>query len=216
MKKTFILIALIVGQAAVGLLNAQELSPLVKATYDACLELQAAIGSGSTAGLRSANASLKSCNTRDFNSIRFTDDDVPSLDGHFVFDYEFVDSLIVNRDVYRFAQRYAERIGSRSVSSASDAVFTKTCAVRAKASTKFTFVSRGLQELAFVAEPGGTITVRIHDTTHDVWYNDTRSVKKGEPSRSMVINLPTDKRSTLEVEVINTSKDDISFVVISN
>lgn len=216
MKKLIILITLITLILATGMAKAQTLSPKVKSTYDACLSLQAAINTGSNAELRAANKLLKESNPQDFKSLRIVGDEQLSLDGHFVFDYEFVDSLIVNREVFKFAQRYAERASERGTSSTSGDVFTKTCMVKAKSSTKFTFTSRGHQELAFVAEPGGMITVRVHDKTHGTWYNDTKTVKKGKSSRTLVFDLPTDKRSSLEVEVINTSKKDISFVVISN
>lgn len=198
-------------------LKAQNLSPEMQAVYDACLQLQSSINAGSTAGLRDANQQLKECDPAYFSSLRIVDEEqVPSLKGHFVFDYEFVDSLIVNRWVYEFAERYAERCSVRGTSSGKDKVFTRTCMVGAESSTRLTFRSRGHQELAVVAEPGGLVTLRIHDTTNDVWYNDTKKVKKGEPSRTLVFDLPTATRNALEMEVINLSKKDISFVVISN
>lgn len=216
MKKLIILITLITLALATGMAKAQTLLPEVQSTYDACLSLQAAINTGSNSELRAANKLLKENNPQDFKSLRLVDEDQPSLDGHFVFDHEFVDSLVENRAAYRFAQRYAERAEERSTSSNTGDVFTKTCMVKGTSSTKFTFTSRGHQELAFVTEPGGAITIRVHDKTHDTWYNDTKAVKKGQSSRALVFDLPTDKRSSLEVEVINTSKKDVSFVVISN
>lgn len=216
MKKPIISLIIIALLWTAGIAKAQTLSPKVQSTYDACLSLQAAIGTGSTSELKSANKLLKECNPQSFASLRLVDDDQPSLNGHFVFDHEFVDSLVENRAVYRFAQRYAERASERGLSSTPSEVFTKTCMVRGKSSTKFSYTSRGHQELAFVTEPGGAITIRVHDKTHDAWYNDTKMVKKGQPSRTLVFDLPADKRSSLEVEIINTSKKDISFVVIKN
>lgn len=198
-------------------LNAQNLSSEMQSAYDACLQLQSAINAGGTAGLRDANQQLKECNPAYFSSLHVVDEELlPSLNGHFVFDYEFVDSLIANRLVYEFAERYAERCAERGTSSSKDKVFMKTCMVSANSSTRLTFHSRGHQELAVVAEPGGLITLRVHDTTNDMWYNDTKKVKKGLPSRALVFDLPTSKRCALEVEVINKSKKDVSFVVISN
>ena len=198
-------------------LKAQNLSPEMQAVYDACLQLQSSINAGGTAGLRDANQQLKECNPAYFSSLHVVDEELlPSLNGHFVFDYEFVDSLIANRLVYEFAERYAERCAERGTSSSKDKVFMKTCMVGANSSTMLTFHSRGHQELAVVAEPGGLVTLRVHDTTNDVWYNDTKKVRKGLPSRALVFDLPTSKRCALEVEVINKSKEDVSFVVISN
>lgn len=198
-------------------LNAQELSPKVKNAYDACMQLQSAIGSGSTPTLREANRNLKECKTTYFSSLEIEDEEFqPSFNGHFLFDYEFVDSLIVNRAVYQFAQRYAERCAKRSISSSSREVYTRTCMVGGKTSTKMTYVSRGHQELALVTEPGGLITIRIHDLKHNKWYNDNTMENEGLPSRIRVFDLPTSEIATIEVEVINRSEKDVSFVVISN
>ena len=216
MKKTLIAFTLIAMQTFFGFAMAQELSQSTQAVFDACSQMRAAIGSGSTATLRTANTALKECKVRDFSSFNPVDENTLSLDGHFVFDYEFVDSLIAGREVYKFAQRYADRTTVRGTTSVPDQVFTKTCAVKGNASVKYTFKSRGHQELAVVTEPGGLVTLRVHDTTNDVWYNDTKKVKKGQPTRTLVFDLPTAKRNELEVEVINLSKEDISFVVISN
>lgn len=170
--KTIILTTICLASLNFGL-NAQELSPEVQKVYAACIQLQAAIGSGSTSTLREANQNLKDCKATYFSSLEVEDEErQPSFDGHFLFDYEFVDSLIVNREVYQFAQRYAERCAERSTSSSSGKVFMKTCMVGGKTSTTMTYVSRGHQELAFVTEPGGLITVRIHDLKHDKWHND--------------------------------------------
>jgi len=175
MKKLFVISMML---AQVVLASAQSLSKEMQNVYDACVKLSSSIGSGNTTGLRSANKQLKDCGVNPFSSLRCLDNKPLSLDGHFVFDEVFVDSLIAGRDVYKFAQRYAEVRGVRGVSS-SGKIFTKTCAVRKSSSTKLSFVSRGHQELAVVAEPGGMITLRIHDKTHDKWYNDTKDVRKG-------------------------------------
>lgn len=215
MKKTLFITAFIAWLSIC--MKAQNLSPEMQATYDACLQLQSAINAGGTADLRDANQLLKACNPSYFSSLRIKDEEeLPTLNGHFVFDYEFVDSLISNRLVYQFAQRYAERCAERGISSEQGKMYTRTCIVGGKSSTKFTFVTRGHQELAFITEPGGRITVRIHDIKHDKWYNDNTKENKGMPSRVQVFDLPTNERSTLEVEVLNRSKKDISFVVISN
>lgn len=69
------------------------------------------------------------------------------------------------------------------------------------------------------AEAGGLVTMRIHVTNSaglNKRFDDTRDVKKGQPHRQTSFELPTDKKNTVELEVINCSKKDISFVVISN
>lgn len=211
--KKIVLLALTLVQ--VMTISAQQLSEDIQKVYDACMSLREAISAGNTSGLRAANKKLKDCAVNPFSSLRCADENPLSLDSHFVFDEVFVDSLIAGRDVYKFAQRYAEVRGVRGASS-SGKVFTKTCAVRKSSSTKLTFVSRGHQELAVVTEPGGMVTLRIHDKTNDKWYNDTKNVKKGQSTRTFVFDLPTSARTTLEVEVKNSGKKDCSFVVISN
>lgn len=211
--KKIVLLALTLVQ--VMTISAQQLSEDIQKVYDACMSLREAISAGNTSGLRTANKKLKDCAVNPFSSLRCADEKPLSLDSHFVFDEVFVDSLIAGRDVYKFAQRYAEVRGVRGASS-SGKVFTKTCAVRKSSSTKLTFVSRGHQELAVVTEPGGMVTLRIHDKTNDKWYNDTKNVKKGQSTRTFVFDLPTSARTTLEVEVKNSGKKDCSFVVISN
>ena len=195
--------------------SGQNFSPKMQAAYDACMAMRKAIGSGSLAGLKAATKSFKACHTKDFSTLRCLSPLPLSLDGHFVFDEIFADSLIAGRDVYKFAQRYAESRTVRRVSS-TGFIFDKTCAVRAQASVKYSFPSKGRQELAIVTEPGGMVTLRVYDNTHDKWYNDTEDVKTGKISRSLVIELPPDERSVLEIEIFNTTDNDISFVILSN
>ena len=211
MKKLFFLTLLVLMSVS---LKAQSLSSEMQKVYDACYSMSLAVGSANTAGLKSANDVFRKLETKEFN-VRFETDDIPSLDGHFVWDEVFVDSLVAGRDVRKFAQQYAKSRSARSTSQKGNIV-TKTYVARAESGAKFTFKCRGRQELSVIAEPGGMITLRIHDRTNDVWYNDDENVKSGQRSRTKIFDLPQDKLCVLEVEVINCSKNDISFVVISN
>ena len=194
--------------------KAQHTTPEVQAAMDAYLALRAAVGTGSTEELKQANKALKECNVQPFNKLRCRDEQ-PSLKGHFVFETEFVDSLIQNRKVYKFAQQYADRSTQRATSS-SGKVFAKTCMVKGKKSTTYTLPAKGTQYIAVVTEPKGLVTLRIHDKTNDKWYNDTDDVNIGRLSRILTLDLPKDKNSLLEIEIINTSKKDMSFVIIGN
>lgn len=209
-----ILFLIVLLQIGIGA-RAQQTPPEVQATIEACLALRAAIGAGSSEGLKQANKALKACDVKPFNQLRCREEKQPSLKGHFVFDHVFVDSLIQNRKVYKFAQQYADRSAQRSTSS-SGKVFTKTCLVKGKKSTTYTLTANGTQYIAIVAEPKGLVTLRIHDKTNDKWYNDTDDVNVGRPSRIQVLDLPKNKNSLLEIDIINTSKKDISFVIIGN
>ena len=214
-KKCILLMLFVVLQAIEGIVGAQQLSAEMQAAYNACLKMRSAIGAGSQTGLKAASKAFKMCNTKNFGVLRCLSKNPLPLDGHFVFDDVFVDSLIAGRDVYQFAQRYAKSRSVRGASS-SGVIFDKTCAVRKSSSVKYLLVSKGRQELAFVTEPGGMITIRIYDKTNDRWYNDTKDVKKGQLSRYHVFDLPTDRRCTLEIEIINTVDKDISFVILGN
>ena len=213
MKQRILLLTAIL---LIGLgVKAQQPMPEVQAAINACLALRAAVGSGSNEGLKQANKALKACDVQPFKKLRCREEHQPSLKGHFVFEPEFVDSLIINRKVYKFAQQYADRSVQRSTSS-SGKVFAKTCIVKGKKSTTYTLPAKGTQYIAVVTEPKGLVTLRIHDKTNDVWYNDTDDVNTGHPSRIQTLDLPKDKNSLLEIEIINTSKRDMSFVIIGN
>ena len=192
--------------------NAQNLSKDLQTVFDACQSIRMAIDAGNTSSLKAANKVLKHCGIRPFTSLYPIDSEPVSLNGHFVFDCTFIDSLITGRDVYKFAQRYAELNGVKGLST-SGKVCAKTCAVKSLSSAKFIFTAKGHQELAVVTEPGGLITLRIHDITHDIWCNDTVNVYKGQASRIAIMNLP-DERSEIELNIMNRCNRDISFVVI--
>lgn len=192
-----------------------SLSPQTQAVYEACIRLTKAIGSGSKAGLQAANKAFKACQAKEFAQLEVLDEHPLSLNNHFIFDEVFIDSLIAGRHVYQFAQRYADSRAVRGFSSSGN-IFVATHAVSGNSSASYSFRSKGRQELAVVAEPGGKITLRVHDKTHNTWYNDTEKVKEGESSRLLVFDLPENEVSVLEVEVINTTSRDISFAIISN
>ena len=194
--------------------QAQELSKDVKNVYDACLRIQNAVGSGSETGLRSANEALKQCPTKYFGSFKPMDRDELPLTGRFVFDYEFIDSLIDGHQVYEYAEKYARRSCRRQVSADKSCVSIRTFAIRSESTSVYKVRAFGHQEFAFVAEPQGLITVRVHDVTNNKWYSDTTNESEGEASRIIVMDLP-DKSCVLHVEVMNRSDHDTSFVVIS-
>ncbi len=215
MKRIFLLLLVTVVQLFLFSAFAQTQLKVINAAVNACKDMQTAIASGSTEGLRSANKALTACDPKPFLSLRLEDGEELSLDGHFVFDKEFVDSLIAGRDVYRFAQRYAERSSVRGVSPNSK-IYAKTCAVAKESSVKYSFTSRGYQELAIITEPKGAVNVKIYDKTNDNWHRDTKNLQTGKAYRSFAFDLPTDKMSKLEVEIKNVSGEDVSFVILSN
>ena len=142
-----------------------------------------------------------------------------SLNGHFVFDDDFANRVASDGDsCYAVADSLAQRSNHRGRTS-TGAILTKTCFVKAGKSTKYSFVSRGRQELGIVTEPGGRVAVRIHATNRNglnEWHNDNRNAKKGANRFRTSFDLPNDKPNRVELEIINRGLKHISFVVISN
>ncbi|MBR0045719.1 MAG: hypothetical protein IJP75_02390 [Bacteroidaceae bacterium] len=190
----------------------------IQAVFEACIAMRDAVATNDTAAIRQSAAALRNCQTADFSTLNCQDDSVASLNGHLVFNETFADSLAEGIDVYRDADKLS-RSGIHRGQTPNGSILTKTCFVKAGQSTKYTFGSKGHQELAVVAEAGGLVTMRIH-VTNDAGlnkrYDDTRDVKKGQPHRKTSFELPTDKRNTVELEIINCGKKDCSVVVISN
>lgn len=191
----------------------------IQAVIDACIAMRDAVAKGDTAAIRQSANDLKSAGATNFSSLRCKDDSIASLRGHLVFDEAFADSLASgNASVYDKADDMNRSTAHRGQTS-DGSYLTKTCFVKAGKSTKWTFVSKGHQELAVVAEKGGLVTMKVHVTNSaglDRRFDDTKSVKAGLPQRKTSFELPTDRRNTVELEVLNCGKKDISFVVISN
>lgn len=222
MKKILISLLAFICATAVNAQN-EESQMGIDAVMDACIEMQEAIENNDSEMLVKAAAKMKESGTQSFNSLRCLDENKVdnSLDGHFVFSEVFVDSLQNGVNAYENADRInkdAIRGTAKRGQTANGSTLTKTCLVKAGKSTKYSFPSRGRQELGIVAEPGGLVAVRIHATNKDgldEWHNDTKN-PKGTRRFKTAFDLPNDKRNTVELEVINKSPKDISFVVISN
>ena len=212
MKK--IILSIVLLSLSVLMTEGQELSGNVKSVYDACVALRTAAGSGSTSQMREANMLLKDVRTGHFGTLRLISGETVSMDGHFVFDHEFVDSLLVNRKVYSFAQKYLDRTARRG-SSTSGTVFMKTCCVKADAGVKFKFRAQERQELALVTEPGGMVNMKVYDSRNDLWHNDDEGLNTGKPYHVRAFDIPGGL-SEIVVEVTNKTDKDLSFVVISN
>lgn len=184
---------------------------------DACIAMQEALENNDTIALKKAAENLRETKAAAFTSLRCKDDTISSLNGHFVFNDVFVDSLAIGANPYDNADNINRSTTHRGQMTGG-AKLTKTCMVKAGKSTKYSFASRGRQELGIVAEPGGLVTTRIHVTNTsglNEWHNDTKN-PNGTRRYKTAFDLPSDKRNTVELEVINKSGKDISFVVISN
>lgn len=201
--------------------NSQESctdSMSIDATINACIAMRDAVANKDSVAIKQSAIELKAAGTTNFSSLRCMDDSIASLNGHLVFDEAFADSIAEGKDVYGKADdlnRSTAHRGQRTDGS----ILTKTCFVKAGKSTKYSFASKGHQELAVVAEAGGLVTMKVHVTNSaglDKRFDDTKNVKKGMPQRKITFELPTDRRNTVELEIVNCGKKDCSFVVISN
>ena len=190
----------------------------IDAAINACITMRDAVAANDAAAIKQSANALKAAGTTSFNSLRCKDDSIASLNGHLIFDEAFADSLAEGKDVYSKADDLNRSKAHRG-QTADGSILTKTCFVKAGKSTKYSFASKGHQELAVVAEAGGLVTMKIHVTNTaglDKRFDDTKNVKKGMPQRKTSFELPTDRRNTVELEIVNCGQKDYSFVVISN
>lgn len=191
----------------------------IQSAIDACLLLVASVESRDTAALRNAKEAMERFNQESFVALTSIDGKPSeSLEGHLIFNAEFADSLLSGKDAYKMsnaihrASSHRGQIGS--------GVLTKTCFIKARGKSTYTFHSHDLQELAVVAEPGGLITTRIHAVNKkkqiNEWHNDVADVAKGRNCRKTSFRLPSSPMSQVTLEIINCTNKDISVVVISN
>ena len=194
--------------------NGQSMSLEMKNAFDACVAIRSALESGSRQNLVFANNILKKYDTTPFSSLRCIDDEILSLDGHFIFNTDFIDSLIVGKDVYSHTQMFSSDLVRRG-QLANGSILIKNCIVGKGATSKFRFASRGYQELAIVTEPGGLVTLKVLDRTNEKIYVNTDNILKGMSTRFISFDSG-DKKVNLEIEIENKTNKDISFVVLSN
>lgn len=183
--------------------------------YTSCISMRNAVEEGNITDLKNANNIFKLCKSHFWGStLRNISESTLSFNGHFVFSPVFVDSLIAYGDrIYKFADHYNRiQYMQGAIREDEETVNYRTCIVGKSTSVKYSFYTRGHQELAFVTEPEGIIGIRIYDRTNNkAYYYDT-----GLPYRFITLELPQNKRSQLEIEIINKVNRDVSFVIISN
>ena len=192
----------------------------IQAAIDACMLLAEAADSNDSTILRKAKEAMEECDLSNFGSLRSQNRyENESLEGHLVFNVAFADSLANGKDAYK----NSDNINRSSVHRGQmqqGGILTKTCLIKAKDKSVYTFVSSDRQELAVVAEPGGLITTRVHAVNQtkgiNEWHNDTTDVTKGRNSRKTAFNLPHAPKSRVTLEIANCTNKDISVVVISN
>lgn len=166
--------------------------------------------------LKAANKLLKAADIVEFNDLKLTKGKELDVNGHFVFDEEFIDSLIVNRKFLEFSRNYAKKRESRGTTNVNGRIRMTTKALKAGKSATWKTVNSGNAEFAIVAEPDGLFTMTISDKTGKVLYAETHRNKQGEPTRKVRVTLPQGKMTTLFIEITNHSKTDASFAFLKN
>ena len=190
----------------------------IRAAINAYIAMRDAVAANDSVAIKQSIEYLKSVGTTDFSTLVCEDDAEVSLNGHFVFDEAFADSIAEGKDVYHKSEEMYRSAVQRG-QTADGSILTKTGIVKAAGSVRYSFASKGHQELAVVAESGGLLTMKIHVTNsagYDRRFDDTKKVKKGMPYRKVSFELPIDKRNIVELDVVNCGKKDCSFVIISN
>lgn len=218
MKKILLAVIFCISAIVVSAHDKDTDSLSIQSVIDACISMRDAAAAGDSASIRRSGDMLRNTGVTGFDKLRCSDDSIAQLKGHLVFTPDFADSLANDTAAYEKADDLT-RSGAHRGMKSDGSYLTKTCMVKAGQSTKYTFVAKGYQELAVVAEAGGLVTMKIHVTNSaglDQRYDDTKSVKKGMPQRKTSFNLPNDRRNTVALEVINCGPKDCSFVIISN
>ena len=216
MKQIAFILLCVFGVLIVPAQNTATDSMSIDAAINACIAMRDAIAANDSAAILQSAKDLKAVGVTNFNSLRCKDDTLTVLaDEHVIFNEEYAEAKAEGREPF-------PNVGASPIhrgQTADGSILTKTCFVKAGKSTKYSFASKGHQELAVVAESGGLVTMKVHVTNSaglDKRFDDTKNVKKGMPQRKTSFELPTDRRNTVELEVINCGTKDCSFVVISN
>lgn len=196
--------------------NAQTLSAPMENAISACQGLSKAIEDSSTAPLKAANKVLKAADIINFGDLSLHKGKELDLNGHFIFDEEFVDSLVANRKVLEFSRKYAEKRSHRGSTGVDGRIRMTTKALKSGQTSIWKTVNRGDAEFAVVAEAGGLLTMTIRDGAGKVLYAETKDNKKGASIRKAQLKLPENKMTTLFIEITNHSKSDSSFAFLKN
>lgn len=198
-----------------NLVSAQNLSAPMENAIAACKGLSTAIATTSTSQLKAANKALKAADIIDFGDIWLVKGKELNVDGHFIFDEEFVDSLIVNRKIIDFSCKYAQKRSMRGSTGKTGRIKMTTRALKAGQKATWRTVNRKNAEYALVAEPGGLFTMTVYDDNGKILYAETINNKKGAAIRKVKMQLP-DKATRVYLEIKNNSKKDASFAIIGN
>ena len=123
-------------------------STAIQKAYEACISMRDAVGANDKEAIRSAASNLGACDTKEFNSLRSKSDE-ESINGHLLFDEVFASALANGEDIYQQADSIGRSRLDRG-QTADGSILTKTCFAKSGKTVKYTFPSKGRQELAVV------------------------------------------------------------------
>lgn len=185
---------------------------VVDKAIDACIGISAAAREGSTTKMKSSLAALRACDASPL--VLRVEGQQGDLDGHMVFDEEYIDSLISNRMVLKEAKRYAKMRNTRGTGASACRIGTYVA--DPGASLTFKTSGRGQKTVGVVGEPDGMFSMTITDKAKKQLYTDTKDVKKGQNSRRATVTLPEKSATTIYITVTNRGKQAKSFALITN
>ena len=117
----------------------------IQAAIDACLWLAESAESKDTIAIQKAKVAMEECKLSDFGSLRSQNrDENESLEGHLVFNVAFADSLATGKDAYKNADNINRSSTHRGQMQPGE-ILTKTCFVKAKGKSVYTFPSHDRQ-----------------------------------------------------------------------
>jgi hypothetical protein len=208
-------VLLVLLSLASGLKAGIRLSEPMENAVKICRNISSAFKSNNSELLKETNKLFKSAKINDFKNLRLVKGKNLSVDGHLIFDEEFIDSLIVNRKVTEFSLKFAHKRANRGTTGVNGGVRLTSRAVKKGESVIWKTTNCNIAEYALVAEPDGLFTMTIRDSKGKVLYCETTDNKKGASVRKARIRLPKTK-TEIQIEIKNTGKEDKSFALISN
>lgn len=194
-------------------LSAITFSENMQKAVDACIQLRNILGSGSEVGLKAAYEDFIKANISEFDFLTYQRGEIIEMNNHLVFRKSFIEDILNGRNAWRFAKQYADE-GSRLGQQHIGRIICQTGIVAANSSITYAMSTHGKIELAIIPEVKGLVSVKIHDITHDKWYYEDKAEKTGLSERTAQLDLPTNEKTDLIIEIINTTSKDFSFACL--
>lgn len=141
--------------------------------------------------------------------------DEPPIDGHIIFIPSIIDSLSRGNNGHNYALKAYEEF-SKTNKSANDACI-ETKVIGANSTHIFTLVTKGVQEIAVVAEHYGRMSLIVTDIDNNITQVE-RSMESEGKSFRYIKYLPPDGQGTykLRIQVENKRNIEMSYALILN